>query len=113
MNFKMPKPTPGFRITGKKGFHMTFENGYTVSIQFGPGDYCDNYDMEIGEQDEAAGANGSSNAEYAVWGQGGEMIQYGDWGDTVSNRSTPAQVLELLNWAANQPAMGNPDALAR
>jgi len=41
------------------------------------------------------------------------MIQYGDWGDTVSNRSTPAQVLELLNWAANQPAMGNPDALAR
>ena len=38
----------GFYITGKKGFHITFENGWTVSVQFGPGNYCDNYDCGIG-----------------------------------------------------------------
>jgi hypothetical protein len=31
-----------FKITHKKGFHITFENDYTVSVQFGPGNYCDN-----------------------------------------------------------------------
>ncbi len=30
------KTDAGFRITGKKGFHVTFENGWTVSVQFGP-----------------------------------------------------------------------------
>ena len=93
---------PGFFITGRKGFHVTFANEYTVSVQFGPGNYCDNYDRAIGREDEACGKEGSSTAECAVWGGDGEMIDRWD-GDTVSNRSTPAQVLELLNWAAAQP----------
>ena len=96
-----------FKITRKHGFHITFENGYTVSVQFGPGNYCDNYDMEIGREDEKAGERGSSNAECAVWkknGKNGELLAcplFGD--DTVSNRSTPTEVLALLNWAASQP----------
>lgn len=94
---------PGFRITGGKGFHVTFKNGYTVSVQFGPGNYCDNYDRRIGHEEEASASDGSSTAECAVWGRDGNMIEYGDWGDTVSNRSRPADVLELLNWAASQP----------
>ena len=91
-----------FKITGRKGFHITFENGYTVSVQFGPGNYCNNYDRQIGRDDEACGRDGSTTAECAVWGPDSKMIKYGDWGDTVSNRSTPAEVLELLNWAAGQ-----------
>lgn len=39
---------PGFKITGVKGFHITFENGWTVSVQFGGGNYSDNYDEPIG-----------------------------------------------------------------
>ncbi len=35
---------PGFYITGGKGFHISFPNGYTMSVQFGPGDYCENSD---------------------------------------------------------------------
>ena len=34
-----------FRITYGTGFHLTFSNGITVSVQFGPGNYCDNYNM--------------------------------------------------------------------
>ena len=95
----------GFRITGKRGFHVGFENGYVVSVQFGPGNYADNYDMEIGREDEEAGKIGSTTAECAVWKPDGEMVQPFDrWNNIVSNRSTPAEVLELLNWACAQTA---------
>ena len=91
-----------FKITSKKGFHITFENGWTVSVQFGPGNYCDNYDRRIGEEDEICGKEGSSTAECAVWGGDGEMVAAPGWNGTVSNRSKPAEVLELLNWASKQ-----------
>jgi hypothetical protein len=31
-----------FKSTENKGFQMTFENGWTISVQFGYGNYCDN-----------------------------------------------------------------------
>jgi len=93
-----------FKITSNHGFHITFENGYTVSVQFGPGNYCDNYDRAIGREDEACGREGSFTAECAVWQGDGGLIRRDEWGgDSVTNRSTPAEVLELLNWAASQP----------
>jgi hypothetical protein len=92
-----------FRITGKKGFHITFGNGYTVSVQFGPTNYCDNYDMRIGDNEEA-GKRGSTTAECAVWGPNEEMIDYLGSGDTVSPYLSPEEVLKLMNWAAKQNA---------
>jgi hypothetical protein len=92
---------PGFRITGKKGFHITFANGWTVSVQFGPGNYCEHYDRNISQDAEECGEQGSGDAETAVWGPTGEMVDRGN-GDTVQARQTPAQVLELLTWAAAQ-----------
>jgi hypothetical protein len=91
----------GFRITGKKGFHITFENGWTVSVQFGPGNYCDHYDGRIGQDEERLASQGSRTAETAVWGPDGSMIDRGG-GDTVQGRQTPAEVLALLTWAAEQ-----------
>lgn len=32
-----------FNITQHKGFRLTFSNGYSVSIQWGVGNYCDHY----------------------------------------------------------------------
>lgn len=94
-----------FKITKKSGFHVTFENGYTVSVQFGPGNYCGNHDLDIGKDDETAGKRGSATAETAVWAKDGVMIDRGG-GDTVDGHQTPAQVLELMVWAAAQPATG-------
>jgi hypothetical protein len=34
-----------FRITGGKGFNMAFESGYSISVQFGAANYCDNQSM--------------------------------------------------------------------
>lgn len=97
----MRKQKPGFKITQGKGFWVTFANGYTVSVQFGGGSYSDNYDDEIGDEPyRQSGAKGSGTAECAVWGPDGNMIDR--WEDTVSNRSTPAEVLELMNWASTQ-----------
>lgn len=45
----------GFKITSGKGFHITFDNGYTVSVQFGPYSYCDHYGEENAGSDEACG----------------------------------------------------------
>lgn len=32
-----------FEITGKKGFRITFSNGYRISCQFGGFNFCQNY----------------------------------------------------------------------
>lgn len=95
----------GFRICDSKGFHITFENGFTVSVQFGPGNYGDNYNGVIGrEGSKLAGEEGSREAETAVWGPDGAMIKRscGDYEDVVQGYQSPAQVLELLTWAAAQ-----------
>lgn len=97
----MPKLAkgPGFKLTGGHGFHVTFENGWTVSVQFGGGNYCSNYDDDIGDR-EKSGEKGSIDAETAVWGPDGKMLDMGD-GDTVQGYQTPEQVLKLLTFAAN------------
>jgi len=96
--------TKSFRITDNKGFHITFENGYTVSVQFGPGNYCDNYKAPIGKSENClCGKMGSSTAECAVWKNNEDMIAHALFGgDMVGNRMTAEEVLELLNWAASQ-----------
>jgi hypothetical protein len=90
---------PGFAICEQKGFHVTFENGWTVSVQFGGGNYSDNYDHRIGP----GPVPHSATAEVAAWPNGGEMIRL-DCGDTVAGWQTPAQVLALMVDIAARPA---------
>lgn len=85
-----------FSITDKKGFSITFANGYTVSVQFGPANYCDHYDARYEEREEC-GEIGSGTAETALI-KDNEFIKYE--GDDVQGYRTPEQVLELLNYAA-------------
>ena len=42
------------RITEGKGFHMDLPNGVTVSVQFGPGNYCDRRFAPLNAPTEAA-----------------------------------------------------------
>lgn len=93
-----------FKITRQKGFAVTFENGFTVSVQFGPGNYCENQDYGAfsPEADSEAGARGSKNAETAVIDPDGNFIQLPGDHDTVQGWQTPAQVLETLIYAATQ-----------
>jgi hypothetical protein len=92
-----------FKIISGKGFYITFENGWTVSVQFGPGNYCDNYGMEIGYENNKAGEQGSTTAECACLTPGGDLFAPPTFGDdTVRGHMTAEQVLELMQWAAAQ-----------
>lgn len=95
---------PGFSITGGKGFHVSFENGWTVSVQFGGGNYCEHYDDDIVPVVRGR-HHRSTDAETGVFGPSGGLVEYDlRPGDTVQARMSPAEVLQLLNWAAAQPA---------
>ena len=100
-----------FKITSGKGFHITFKNGYTVSVQFGNGNYCENYNFEESDfsfmdyegRNNRAGKAGSIDAECAVWSKDGDLIAHPKFkGDTVGANMTPEEVLSLLNWASKQ-----------
>lgn len=96
---KSKQDKPGFRITMGRGFQITFANGHTVSVQFGPGTYCENRDMDF-SQSALAGEKGSITAETAHWGPDGNFIPMPEAEDDVNGWQTPEQVLELLIKAA-------------
>ena len=63
-----------------QGFKMTFNNGYTISIQFGSGNYCD---------------EGETTAEVAVWDSNGDWVRL-EPNDDVRGHCSPEEVLEVM-----------------
>ena len=62
--------TKCFRITGNRGFHITFPNGVTLSTQFGYGNYCGDYPESMNQsiEDVMERKPASSNdVEVAIW----------------------------------------------
>lgn len=79
----------GFSATQNEynnGFHITFKNGYTISVQFGKGNYSD---------------KGETTAEIAAWGPDGKWMRLGE-GDTVRGWCTPDEVLDYMKLVASQ-----------
>lgn len=101
-----------FKITQGKGFQITFANGYTVSVQFGAGNYCDNrdYSFYTPERDPALGAKGSETAEVAVFhSTGGQWYRpacFGEMNDDVKGWVTPDELPQLFVEVANLPTPG-------
>ena len=86
-----------FRINDNKGFSITFDNGYTVSVQFGPGNYSSNYNLSM--LDNMGKPMTAALAETALLDPNGDFVAYKD--DDVQGYQTPQDVLELLNYAAS------------
>ena len=93
----------GFGIMQGKGFHITFENGYTLSVQFGTGNYCSvRYSAKWGDEKKVDMWE-SPNAEIAVIKPGGGFMGLEEFGldytdaDVVAGWQTPEEVLELMN----------------
>ena len=63
-----------FVATNNKGFQITFENGFRISVQWGVGNYCQR--KEDGEYGESMKTEfwESNSAEIAVFGKDGEFI---------------------------------------
>jgi hypothetical protein len=76
-----------------KGFQIKFANGYTVSVQWGPGNYCDNF-----TGDSRKTANDSSTAETAIITPDGSFLMYK--GDDVQGHQTADDVAETIMFAS-------------
>lgn len=81
-----------FAICRNKGFHITFENGWIVSIQWGCCNYCDNYGSNDFDGERKGHGAQSDTAEVWCWNE--EGVHYPE---EPTNRSTPEEVLEILN----------------
>lgn len=57
-----------FKVITNKGFQMTFVNGWTISVMFGYGNYCDNRDVSYGDY---VSVHKCKNAEIGVWYKNG------------------------------------------
>jgi hypothetical protein len=90
------------KITQGKGFHMTFENGNTISVQFGAGNYCGNHDEEF--PSDIPKKTTCEDAEIAIWDKNGKWLtkEYLDKGDDVLGWLTADEVLKAMIWTANR-----------
>lgn len=73
---------------GRDGFHITFANGWTLSVQSHEGAYC---------------AHDGTNAEIAVWDPEGKMDYNPEWGDQVLGWQGEQ---EVLGWMMNTAMRG-------
>ena len=73
-----------FTSTFNRGFQMTFNNGLTISVQFGTGNYCERRNMTTsyrGDMDGATPIIKSGTAEIAIWNT--EQVWFNFGSDTV------------------------------
>lgn len=92
-----------FGITGGSGFHMTFANGWTVSVQFGSYNYCASRDMEEDEEEIVVCAREykCKDAEIAAW-KGEEWHQFEH--DTVKGYCSADEVAAFITQIAAKEA---------
>lgn len=84
-----------FTSTSNKGFSLTFKNGWTISVQFGYGNYCDNYRHPDGwDFSKKQEVTQSSDAEIAIWDANGEWYNFGS--DTVKGYCSANEVAEWI-----------------
>lgn len=94
-----------FKTVQNRGFQMVFENGWTISVQFGPGNYSDARSFAPGDYDAPMktkdGVWQSPNAEIAIWDAQGNWHEFEN-GDTVKGWCTPNEVAEWIEKISNK-----------
>jgi len=83
------------RSRTKKGFAMTFANNWTISVQFGYGNYCDNKNHPAGMDLEKQDTVESSNAEIAIWDKNGDWYDFG--GDVVQGYCDTNEIADWID----------------
>lgn len=84
-----------FTSCQNKGFQMKFENGLTISVQFGTGNYCERrsyshpYNSEMSEE-----IIQSENAEIAIWDESNVWFNFGS--DTVAGFASTDDVADWI-----------------
>lgn len=81
-----------FKSTKNTGFHMTFNNGLTISVQFGYGMHCEHYDNIDAMM--ARGIHTSYDAEVCIWDADGKHAQL--YNDTIVGYQSTEDVARLI-----------------
>ncbi len=76
-------------ITQGKGLNITFENGWTASVQWGTGNYCSNHWKSV--------EGPSSTAEVAAWKDKESHVFADSLDSTVKGYLTADEVVDFLN----------------
>ena len=90
-----------FLATRNKGFRMTFENGFAISVQWGPGNYCEKKDEDF-DKPEKERFWESCSAEIAVIDTNNNMQENSSVGmislgrDTVEGWVSADQVAKVI-----------------
>lgn len=92
-----------FTCTRGKGFSMRFDNGLTLSVQWGTGNYCDNWNMDplvaarqrylASQTAEVRVVDDDGNDDYTLRVLGGN-------GDNVFSYVTTDRVAEMMAMVA-------------
>ena len=97
--------TAGFSLTTvsrspyHRGFEMTMTNGYTVSVQFGPGSISSVKNFALDEPisldtiDEKV-----ENAEIMVFASDGKAIPFKSNGEVSKGHVSPDELVGILTW---------------
>lgn len=99
-----------FSISQGKGFKITFENGWTISVQFGLYNYCDNRDNRQEPRDDSDYR--CKNAEVGIFSAAGWHRLDGESDDVVGWKNA-AEVLELINLTASLPSVKRKEESAK
>ena len=78
---------------------MTFENGYTVSVQFGPNSVCSV--KNVTEEDVITPSNIDikvKDAEVAVVSPDKQLVPFRANGDSAKNFVSPEELVGILTW---------------
>ncbi len=90
---------PKFVTTQNKGFGITFDNGFTISVQWGTENYCEHRNLDINFEDlpnpKEHNRWESRSAEIAVFDKDGEMVSVGER-DAVIGWLTPNEVAKAI-----------------
>jgi len=74
-----------------QGFTMTFKNGYSISVQFGSGNYCTFSSLDVDKQSISTKC---STCETAICKPNGKFLKYK--GDDVQGYQTADDVAETI-----------------
>ena len=95
---------PQFTSNQNKGFTMTFQNGLTISVQFGTMNYCSRKNLTAPIQSEMKmSVVESTTAEIAIWDEAGTWFDFGY--DTVEGHCDTNEVARWIGIVSNAENM--------
>tara|TARA_R110000824_G_scaffold270124_2_gene458588 strand:+ start:161 stop:502 length:342 start_codon:yes stop_codon:yes gene_type:complete len=99
-------------ITQGKGFRLSFDNGYSLSVQIGQYNYCDNYEA-LGNDSELlhniTNPLASTTFEAAIIDKDGELIVWPDGsGESYDTVGGYTPIADLPKWISYVSSLTSP-----